>query len=120
MISVFVSLKERVGSVGEKGKVFPSLQLLAVTANRMLVSDLKVFRCTVLLAMSKNITARGTRKAKSQPAYRYLTAAVAPEKVKATGNTLIYAAVAIVVVLFARGLPLIIDSLFTGGTGVAC
>ncbi len=53
-------------------------------------------------------------------AYRYLTASGDPEKVKGAGSMLIYAAIAIVVALFARGLPLIIGSLFTGGTGVTC
>lgn len=50
-------------------------------------------------------------------AFKYLTAAGDPEKVKSASHTLIYAAVAIVVALFARGLPLIIGSLFAGGTG---
>ncbi len=53
-------------------------------------------------------------------AYKYLTASGDPEKVKSASHTLIYAAIAIVVALFARGLPLIIGSLFSGGTGVTC
>ncbi len=53
-------------------------------------------------------------------AFKYLTAAGDPEKVKSAGNTLVYAAIAIVVALFARGLPLIIGSLFSSGTGVTC
>jgi len=52
-------------------------------------------------------------------AFRYLTASGDPEKVKGASNMLIYAAVAIVVALFARGLPLIVGSVF-GGTGVNC
>ncbi|MDP2598446.1 MAG: hypothetical protein Q8P49_01300 [Candidatus Liptonbacteria bacterium] len=54
-------------------------------------------------------------------AYKYLTAAGDPEKVKSASHMLIYAAVAIVVALFARGLPLIVGSLFSGGLGgVTC
>ncbi len=47
-------------------------------------------------------------------AFRYLTAAGDPEKVKGAGNTLLYAAIAIVVALIAKGLPLIVSS-FIGG-----
>jgi hypothetical protein len=53
-------------------------------------------------------------------AFKYLTAAGDPEKVKSAGNTLVYAAIAIVVALFARGLPLIIESLFSTTSGVTC
>ena len=45
-------------------------------------------------------------------AYRYLTASGDPEKVKGASSTLIYAAVAIVVALLARSIPLIVGSLF--------
>ena len=45
-------------------------------------------------------------------AFKYLTASGDPEKVKAASHQLIYAAVAIVVAIFARGFPLIIASLF--------
>ena len=48
-------------------------------------------------------------------AFRYLTAAGDPEKVKAAGNTLLYAAIAVVVALLAKGIP-IIASTFVGGT----
>src|SRR3989338_7144334 len=48
-------------------------------------------------------------------AFKYLTAAGDPEKVKSAGNTLVYAAVAIVIALFAKGLPLIIGT-FVGVT----
>ncbi len=48
-------------------------------------------------------------------AFRYLTASGDPEKVKAAGATLLYAAVAIVVALIAKGLPLIISSFIGGG-----
>lgn len=53
-------------------------------------------------------------------AFKYLTASGDPEKVKSASSTLIYAAIAVVVGLFARALPLIIGSLFSGGTGVTC
>ena|SRR3989344_2448012 len=51
-------------------------------------------------------------------AFRYLTAAGDPEKVKKANYTLIYAAVAIVVALIARTLPQIVNS-FTGSGNVA-
>lgn len=53
-------------------------------------------------------------------AFKYLTAAGDPEKVKSAGNTLVYAAVAVVIALFARGLPLIIGNFVGSGTGVTC
>lgn len=53
-------------------------------------------------------------------AFKYLTAAGDPEKVKSAGSTLIYAAVAIVVALFARGLPLIVGSLFSTTLAGGC
>jgi len=54
-------------------------------------------------------------------AFRYLTAAGDPEKVKAAGNTLLYAAIAVVVALIAKGLPYIVNSFVGGGlTGTVC
>ncbi len=50
-------------------------------------------------------------------AFQYLTAAGNPEKVSAAGSTLIYAAVAVVVALIAKGLPLIVSSFIGGGLG---
>ena len=52
-------------------------------------------------------------------AFKYLTASGDPEKVKGAGNTLVYAAIAIVVALFAKGLPTIIGS-FLGSTFTGC
>lgn len=51
-------------------------------------------------------------------AFKYLTAAGDPEKVKSAGATLLYAAVAIGVALLARAIPLIIGS-FLGASGVS-
>ena len=51
-------------------------------------------------------------------AYKYLTAGGDPEKVKAASNMLIYVAVAIIVALLARGLPLLLYT-FLGGTGTS-
>ena len=51
-------------------------------------------------------------------AFKYLTAAGDPEKVKSAGTMLIYTAVAIVVALLARAIPLIIGS-FLGANGVS-
>jgi formate-dependent nitrite reductase membrane component NrfD len=45
-------------------------------------------------------------------AFKYLTAAGDPEKVKSASHTLIYAAVAVVIAILAKGVPLIIGSLF--------
>jgi hypothetical protein len=54
-------------------------------------------------------------------AFKYLTAAGDPEKVKSAGTSLIYVVVAIVVALLAKGLPLIISSFIGGGlSGVGC
>lgn len=54
-------------------------------------------------------------------AFRYLTAAGDPEKVKAAGSTLLYVVVAIVVALIAKGFPTIISSFIGGGlTGIGC
>lgn len=48
-------------------------------------------------------------------AFRYLTAAGDPEKVKLASLTLLYAAVAVIVALIAKGFPLIISSFVGGG-----
>lgn len=54
-------------------------------------------------------------------AYKYLTAGGDPEKVKSAGSTLLYAAIAVVVALIAKGLPLIVSSFIGGGlTGIGC
>jgi hypothetical protein len=50
-------------------------------------------------------------------AFRYLTAAGDPEKVKTAGSTLLYAAIAIGVALLARAVPLVVGS-FLGASGV--
>ena len=52
-------------------------------------------------------------------AFKYLTASGDPEKVKAASHQLIYAAVAIVVAIFAKGVPLIIGSIF-GSSFTSC
>lgn len=51
-------------------------------------------------------------------AFRYLAAAGDPEKVKAASNTLLYAAIAVVVALVAKGIPFLAAS-FIGGTGIS-
>lgn len=54
-------------------------------------------------------------------AFKYLTAAGDPEKVKSAGNTLLYAAIAVVVALIAKGLPMIVSSFIGGGlAGTGC
>ncbi len=49
-------------------------------------------------------------------AYRYLTAAGDPEKVKSASNTLIYAAIAVIVALLARSMPVLVGSLISGSS----
>jgi hypothetical protein len=51
-------------------------------------------------------------------AFKYLTAAGDPEKVKSAGATLLYAAIAIGVALLARAVPLVVGS-FLGASGVS-
>jgi uncharacterized membrane protein len=54
-------------------------------------------------------------------AFRYLTAAGDPEKVRRAGLTLVYVVIAIVVALIAKGFPLIISGFFGGGlSGIGC
>jgi Type IV secretion system pilin len=54
-------------------------------------------------------------------AFKYLTAAGDPEKVKSAGASLLYVVIAIVVALLAKGLPLIISSFIGGGlTSIGC
>ncbi len=53
-------------------------------------------------------------------AYKYLTAAGDPEKVKSASHTLIYAAIAVAVALLARGIPLIIGTLLNSNANVGC
>lgn len=51
-------------------------------------------------------------------AFKYLTAGGDPEKVKAASHQLLFAAVAIVVALLAKGLPSIVNSI-VGGSGTS-
>jgi hypothetical protein len=53
-------------------------------------------------------------------AFKYLTAGGDPEKVKAAGSTLLYAAVAIGVALLARAVPLVIGSFLGAGQVSSC
>jgi len=53
-------------------------------------------------------------------AFKYLTAAGDPEKVKSAGATLLYAVVAIVIALVAKGIPMIVASFFNTGAITAC
>jgi hypothetical protein len=53
-------------------------------------------------------------------AFRYLFAAGDPEKVKAAGHALIYAAVAIAVALIAKAVPGVVGTLLGAGTISAC
>jgi heme/copper-type cytochrome/quinol oxidase subunit 2 len=54
-------------------------------------------------------------------AFRYLTAAGDPEKVKKAGQTLLYAAIAVIIALIAKGLPLLVSSFIGGGlSGTGC
>lgn len=51
-------------------------------------------------------------------AFKYLTAAGDPEKVKGANHQLIYAAIAIAVALIARAVPLIVGSFIGASTGI--
>lgn len=53
-------------------------------------------------------------------AFKYLTAAGDPEKVKAASHNLIYAAVAVAVGIVAQGVPLIVGNFFTGVAFTGC
>ena len=54
-------------------------------------------------------------------AFKYLTAAGDPEKVKAASVSLIYIVIGIAVALLAKGFPLIVSSFIGGGiTSVGC
>jgi hypothetical protein len=53
-------------------------------------------------------------------AFKYLTAAGDPEKVKSAGATLLYAAIAIGVALLAKAVPLVVGSFLGAGTVGSC
>ncbi len=54
-------------------------------------------------------------------AFKYLTASGDPEKVKSAGSTLLYAAIAVVVALVAKGLPMLVSTFIGGGlAGTGC
>ena len=54
-------------------------------------------------------------------AFKYLTSGGEPEKVKAASHMLLYAAVAVVVALLAKGLPTLVGNFVGGGTpGTVC
>lgn len=54
-------------------------------------------------------------------AFKYLTAAGDPERVASAGRTLLYVVVAIIVALIAKGFPLLISGVVTGGlSGIGC
>jgi len=52
-------------------------------------------------------------------AYKYLTASGDPEKVKSASHVLIYVVVAVAVAVLAKGLPLLVGSIF-GATFQGC
>lgn len=53
-------------------------------------------------------------------AFKYLTAGGDPEKVKAAGSTLLYAVIAVVIALIAKGIPYIAASFIGGTVFAAC
>jgi hypothetical protein len=53
-------------------------------------------------------------------AFKYLTAAGDPEKVKSAGATLLYAAIAIGVALLARAVPLVVGSFLGANNVTSC
>ncbi len=53
-------------------------------------------------------------------AFRYLTAAGDPEKVKKANYTLLYAAISVAVALLAKAVPLIVTSIVGSSVGAVC
>ncbi len=53
-------------------------------------------------------------------AFKYLTAAGDPEKVKSASHMLLYAAIAIVVGVIAKAVPSLIGTILSTGTSVTC
>ena len=53
-------------------------------------------------------------------AFRYLTAAGDPEKVKKANYTLLYAAIAVAVAILAKAVPLLVSSLVGGNITLSC
>ena len=54
-------------------------------------------------------------------AYLYLTSAGEPDKVKESSHVLLYAAVAVIIALMAKGVPLIVSGFIGGGlSGNGC
>jgi len=53
-------------------------------------------------------------------AFKYWTAGGDPEKVKAAGSTLLYAVIAVVIALIAKGIPFIASSFIGGGSVAVC
>lgn len=76
------------------------------------VSGLQAFICTIVVGWLFTFLVILAIIFVLWAAFKYLTAAGDPEKVKSASHSLIYAAVAIVVAILARGVPLIIGSLF--------
>ncbi|HUZ92910.1 MAG TPA: hypothetical protein VNG29_02830 [Candidatus Paceibacterota bacterium] len=83
-------------------------------------SGLQTFICTVIVGWMFTFLVILTIVFVLIAAYRYLTASGDPEKVKGASHMLIYAAIAIVVAIFARGLPNIVATFIGSSTGVAC
>ncbi|MBI4087700.1 MAG: hypothetical protein HY434_02615 [Candidatus Liptonbacteria bacterium] len=81
------------------------------------VSGLQSFVCNVIVGWLFTFLVIAAVVFVLIAAFKYLTAAGDPEKVKGASHQLIYAAVAIVVALFARGVPLIVSSLFSTTVG---
>jgi uncharacterized membrane protein YidH (DUF202 family) len=53
-------------------------------------------------------------------AFRYLFAQGDPEKIKTANHAIIYAVVAVVVAVLAKGVPSIVGAFFTSGTFTGC
>ncbi|OGY99721.1 MAG: hypothetical protein A2945_01840 [Candidatus Liptonbacteria bacterium RIFCSPLOWO2_01_FULL_52_25] len=99
---------------------FAALAVMAPSAPISTLSGFQSFICNIVVGWLFTFLIILTVVFVLIAAFKYLTAAGDPEKVKSAGNTLVYAAVAVVIALFARGFPLIIESLFTTSGGVVC
>jgi hypothetical protein len=84
------------------------------------LGGLQVFICTVIVGWLFTFLVVLTIVFAFIAAFKYLTAGGDPEKVKSASSMLIYAAIAIIVALFARALPYFVSSLFGTTIGLTC
>ena len=109
---LFVLAQQGTGSTGGGGDA-PNLPPSPITGYNSVVAILTritnwLFGILILLAVIFFVLA----------AYKYLTSAGDPAKVKEATNTLVYGTIAVVVALVARGIPFIVASFIGTDTNV--